>query len=309
MRGARRLGAAIGFALALAGCGAASVPLLSETSQSSAFERSGTTSLLYVLDGFESRDLSVFALPNGKAEKQVVMPGHGWGNMCSDARGHVFVSVEGAIFEYAHGGKTPIAQLIASSLPSGCASDPKTGNLAVTESPDSGKCTIAIYKDAKGTGTTLYDKRFPICEYPTYDDRGDLFFDGWTGSKSILTELAAGSDTFVPIPLNRSIPDFYLLQWDGHDVAIEARQYGSADQPVVIYRTRVAGSKGTVIAKLLFGGWTPQEGAFWIQGDRIVAPLGNDRHIGVWKYPQGGKALDTFSAPNGVFALNVSVAP
>lgn len=301
--------AAISLAVALAGCaGAQSVPPPSETPGLSAAS-SGAASLLY-LDEYGSRDLSVFALPNGKPGKAIVMPGYGEGNMCSDSRGHVFVVVDGAILEYEHGGKTPIAELIASLQPMACASDPMTGNLAVTESPNaSGECTIAIYKHAKGMPITLNDAHFPFCNYPTYDDRGDLFFDGWTGSKSILTERAAGGDTFVPISLNRSIADFYLLQWDGRDVAIEGRQLGSADQPVVIYRTRVDGSKGTVIAKLLFQGWTPQEGPFWIRGDRIVAPLGTGRHIGVWRYPQGGKAIDTFSGPNDVLALTVSAAP
>jgi hypothetical protein len=297
--------AAIGLAVALTACGAPSVPALSETSDST-IAPSATAGLLYVLDAYQSRDLSVFTLPHGNPEKEVVMPGYGEGNLCSDDRGHVFIPADGAILEYAHGGKTPIAELVASSQPMSCASDPKTGNLAVIESPKgtSGECTIAIYKDAKGLGTTRYDSSFPFCNYPTYDNAGDLFFDGWTGSESILTELPAGSDKFSRITLNRSIPDFYLLQWDGHDVAIQARQLGSADQPVVIYRARIAGLKGTV-KKVLFQGWTPQEVSFWIQGDRIFAPLGRG-HVGVWKYPQGGKALDTFTATKGVFSLTVS---
>jgi hypothetical protein len=313
MRGMRLYvaAAAIAICVALAGCGGQSVAPPSETVQASAVVGSGAPNLLYVLDGYRDRDLSVFALPHGTPKKAVVMPGYGEGGMCSDSRGHVFVPADGAIFEYAHGGKTPIAELIASSQPMNCASDPKTGDLAVTEFPEGSppECTIAVYKDAKGSATTLHDSSFTICEYPTYDDHGDLFFDGWTGSQSVLTELPAGSETYVRITLNRSIPDFYLLQWDGHDVAIQARQLGSADQPVVIYRTHVAGSKGTVVAKLLFDGWTPGEGPFWIQGDRIVAPFRETHTLGVWKYPQGGKALDTFPGPNGADGLTVSVAP
>jgi hypothetical protein len=302
---------AVSISVALAGCDGQTVAPPSDGPPASAVVRSGAPSLLYVLDSYRSRDLSVFALPHGNPRKAVVMPGYGEGGMCSDSRGHVFVAADDAVFKYAHGGKTPIAELIASSQPMNCSSDPKTGNLAVTEFPkgSSGECTIAIYRDAKGSATTLYDPAFTDCNYPTYDDRGDLFFDGLTNSKSILTELPAGSAKYVPITLNRSFPRIDLMQWDGHDLAIASRELGSVDQPVVIYRTHIDGSKGTVVAKILFKGWTPGEGTFWIQGDQMFAPLGDTHSLGVWKYPQGGQALDTFSSPNGTYALTVSVAP
>jgi hypothetical protein len=236
------------------------------------------------------------------------MPEDGGGSICSDAHGHVFIPADGVVFEYAHGGKIPIATLHGISYPNhGCAGDPKTGNLAVITDLSYAKCTIEIYKAAKGKPVAHSDPRFQRCDYPTYDDRGNLFFDGSGQKGSALTELPAGSSKFINISLSESIPNIFFMQSDGEDIAIQARELGSQDLPVVIFRTHVVGTKGTVVAKIRFQKWTRDEWQFWIQGDEIVAQSGTNE-LGIWKYPQGGKLLESFPHPmDGSVALTVSV--
>ena len=78
---------------------------------------------------------------------------------CVDSAGDVFIatsnaSYTGTIFEYAHGGSTPIAELSDPGYPWGCAVDPTTGTLAVSNLSDAsnpsgphfGDLAIDVYK-------------------------------------------------------------------------------------------------------------------------------------------------------------------
>src|ERR1700722_2239249 len=69
--------------------------------------------------------------------------------LCSDKKGNVWIVNDGAsqLVEYAHGGTSPLATLSDSGeYPEGCAVDPQTGNLAVTNFySQSGGGSVAIY--------------------------------------------------------------------------------------------------------------------------------------------------------------------
>jgi hypothetical protein len=268
--------------------------------------------LLYVLDDFDGRVLSVFTFPGGQVfGKKIKMPVNAaFSPICSDTSGHIFIPVYGLVLEYAHGGRVPIAKLKGFSSQHGCASDPKTGDLAAIESSGSGVCTIAIYKGAKGKPVLRHDSSLGGCLYPTYDNSGNLFVDGEASSGSVLTELPAGSTNFKNISLSHSIPNFWFMQWDGQDIAIMAPELGSQDLPAVVWRFRVVGSKGALVSRVRFKGWTKVTVTqFWIQGSYIVANDGSLTELGVWKYPQGGKALHKFAVPAGIYSFTVSVAP
>ena len=305
---------ALSVAMALAGCSTSPQGGLPSVSAHGATgSRANPTlpsSLLYLIHGYGKRGMSMLSFPEGQpVGKKILMPTVAQANPCSDNKGNVFVPADGWILEYAHGGRSPIAVLKGASQPSGCASDPVTGNLAVTIFPNH-RCTIQIYKGATGNPQTLHDKHFPYCDLPTYDDRGDLFFQAENGSRSVLGELPAGSSAFTSIKLNTPIPTFWYLQWDGADVAIAAPEQGSQDLPVVIFRVQVVCTNGTVIAKLHFDGWTRQEWTFWIQDGMIVAPLTTEYlKFGVWRYTQNGKLLDTFSVPGEYVGMTVSKTP
>ena len=266
-------------------------------------------SLLYVLDKLQGRKISVYTFPGGVPQKRVLLPTKGWAYICSDSKGYVYAPAYGVIFKYAHGGQRPIAYLQdKGALGQECAGDPKTGNLAVISSGGTKACTFVVYKDAKGKPTCLNEPGI-IAQYPSYDDRGDLFFNGGTKKDpSFLAEIPAGSTKALKITLNKNLSSYYDLQWDGQDVAIQTKLPGSQDQPVVIKRVHVSGTKGTIVKTIRFSGWTNQTEYFWISGDLIVAPLSFSGPLGTWNYPQGGKKVGSIAVSN-FWSWTVSVAP
>ena len=95
---------------------------------------------------------------------------------CVDKAQNIFVTAGPyGIFEYAHGGTSPIAILGApDDEPLNCSIDPTTGNLAVVGSPYiGGSDGVAIYKKARGRPTFYADSGFGDYECG-YDDKGNL---------------------------------------------------------------------------------------------------------------------------------------
>lgn len=293
-------------ALALAiGCGQTQNSSIPPLLQTSPLASSG--SLLYVLGKLQGRKLSVYSFPGGAPHKHVLMPTDGWAYLCSDDRGNVYVPAYNVIFKYAHGGQRPVGYLDdKGGLGGQCAADPKTGNLAINDGGGIKGCYVAVYMHAKGKPTCLKQLDF-IAEYPSYDNNGNLFFNYGSGSKNALGEVLAGSSKFLKITLNEKISDYYDLQWDGQDIAIQTKLPGTEDQPVVIKRVHISGTKGTVVKTIRFQGWTNQTEYFWISSGLIVAPL-SFTALGIWNYPQGGKRVGSITMPN-IWAWTVSVSP
>ena len=141
--------------------------------------------LLYVTDQ-GTGEVKVFSYPQGKLHGTLTGFNEPAGE-CADRAGDVFI-VDGfanEVYEYAHGGKTPIATLSEpGEFPLGCSVDPSTGNLAVANycSGASGQCTgpgsLAIYLDAKGSPTQYADPKLSHVDFCGYDAQGNLFVDG-----------------------------------------------------------------------------------------------------------------------------------
>lgn len=295
-----------GVATLFAACSGNSMPPRAAIALAAHHFDAPSGSLLYVIDKSDRTRMSIFALPGGKkVVRKIHIPQRVFGDICSDRGGDVFVPGASAVLEYAHGGVTPIATLSASNVPIGCSSDPSSGDLAVAE-PNSSQCSIAIYKNASGNPMVVTDSSLPYCQYPTYDNAGNLFFEGWTGSNSLLMELPAKRDAFRTVALNKPIDDFGFVQWDGHDLAIQARP--SLRAPLEIYRVHVSGSSGTIVQTVHFLQWMKYEPWPWIQDNQVVDVTGAAQ-IGLWKYPQGGSPFKTFPAPEGIFAFAVSAPP
>jgi hypothetical protein len=290
----------------MTGCG--QLPQFSGVTPLAPATRATTSgSLLYVLDKLRGRKVSVYTFPAGTPQKRVLLPTDGWAYICSDSKGYIYAPAYGVVFKYAHGGQRPLAYLQnKGALGQECAGDPKTGNLAVIGGTK--HCTFVIYKDAKGKPTCLNEPGI-IAQYPSYDDRGDLFFNAGTKQNpSFLAEIPAGSTKTVKITLNQDISSYDDLQWDGQDVAIQTKLPGTLDQPIVIERVHVSGAKGTIVKTIRFRGWTNQTEYFWISGNLIVAPLSFSGPLGIWNYPEGGKKVGSIAVPN-FWSWTVSVAP
>jgi hypothetical protein len=229
---------------------------------------------------------------------------------CVDRAQNIFITDDsvngsGGIFEYAHGGTSPIAILgDPDALPMNCSGDLTTGNLAVVGYPYHGVSNgVAIYKKARGR-PTFYASAFAVYDCG-YDDKGNLFIDGGVISGRLdFAELPKGSTTFRKITLNQSFRAAGGIQWDGKHLAV------GDFYEAMIYQFDISGKRGTEV------GSTPLTGSgevwqFFIDGDRVIAPSNfNDEYSGfvnVYDYPAGGAAKRTRYNADNPYGVAVSL--
>ena len=272
--------------------------------------------------------VSVYTYPGGKLVGALTGFNAVYG-LCADKAGNVFVTdAPGRIFgqdgaeivEYAHGGTGAINVLDdTGNRPFGCAVDPKTGNLAVTNfcASQGGGCSgggnVAIFRKAKGAPTRYTDGSILQMWFCGYDPQGNLFVDGLIGyqySEGVeVAELKNGSSTFTNILLDRVIYVPGGVQWDGKYLAIGDAGAGGKFA-ASIHQVQVTGSTGTVV------GTTRLKGAgsvyqFWIQGSNVIAPSpqwAND--VRFYPYPVGGSPTKIITGDlKNLWDATVSEAP
>ena len=295
----------------LAGCGGSQPPIGAPgaASQNAASHMRKASSSsgdpLYV--GSEEYGVFVLTFPQGKLVTQFEPPDSALPlGMCSDQSGDVFVlaenNPEGLIYEYAHGGTSPIATLDDYSFyPTACAVDPTTGNLAVV---NNGDLELSVYADAQGLPTLYNDPSMYAMNYCAYDDSGDLFVDGLGGDSGIVADLPYGGSSLTNITLDRSIGNPGSMQWMGGYLAV-----GSTKQ--VVWHIEIAGSSGTVVGKTehkrLTSPWT-------IDGKQLISVYGRQRNgshqVAYWTYPKGGaptQFLNIFGSNSRLDGVAISV--
>jgi hypothetical protein len=254
--------------------------------------------LLYVSD-LGANAVYFYTYPAGKLMGKLTGFGSVAG-LCADKAGDVFVVDEaGPVDVYAHGGSSPIRRLTTTGAPYGCAVDPSTGNLAVTNVSSVLYGAVAVYAKAKGRPKEYRDDAVSATYFCGYDDQGNLFIDGWNRSAAfILLELPKGGRGFRTYMLTRTVANPGGVQWDGKYVAIGDRGAG------LIYR---AGSTGKVAqtVKLKKGANVEQ---FWIAGTTLIGPNAqSDGTVPFWRYPGGGSPVKTL---NGfLYPVGVTVSP
>ncbi|HEY2554517.1 MAG TPA: hypothetical protein VGI15_04630, partial [Candidatus Cybelea sp.] len=183
--------------------------------------------LLYVSD-LEAQEVFIYAYRG----KKLVGTLGGFFNpegLCVDKKGNVWVTNDTSdgnhqVIEYAHGGTTPLQTLTdPDGRVNGCAVNPVTGDLAVTNfwGPTERAGGVSIYPHGGGSPAAYSDPNIYYYYYCGYDDKGDLFVDGLGyGSETGFAELPAGGSAFVDIALPETI---YLpggVQWDGQYMAV-----------------------------------------------------------------------------------------
>jgi len=253
-------------------------------------------SLVYVVD-----------YATGKLE-QTLNFGSGSGTgACVDARGDVFVtafidwpSEGGFIFEYAHGGTSPITTLADGDYtPSGCSVDPLSGNLAVTN--DSlysapGRASVggnlAIYAGASGNPIFYTDPGIQYYDSGTYDGQGNIFVIGSGASTAFgLAELPKGGSTFENFTLDSGVSGSHI-QWDGASLAITKSAGYHRTTTAKVYRIDVSGSSAILVGTTTFHGLLGARAGLcsWIQGKTIIVST-HQGEFGIWRYPRGGKEI------------------
>lgn len=296
------VGRALGsFTLAavVAGCGAsppAGVPVAAIPDAPS-MRVAKSSSLLYVSD-LGANAVVAYTYPAGSYVGKLT----GFGSVagvCASKTGNLFVVDEaGPVVVYAHGGSTPLRKLQASGSPNGCAVDPTTGNLALTNESSYQHGVVAIYPRAKGKPKLYFDKSgVDATFFCGYDPKGNLFLDGWdrTGNV-ILLELPKGAKTFQIWKPSRSIDTPAAVQWDGKYVAVMNKGAGT------VYRT----SAGKVVQTVRLRGGTNVD-QFWLQGSTLVGPNAQSPGtVSFWHYPAGGAPMKTIDGLTYPVAATVS---
>ncbi len=291
--------AAVG--LLLAGCGGSSQSQATIPLASSSVRQTGQHDKSWMLPEAKSKDLlyvarnspgeiSVYTYPKGKPVGAITGIS-GQSGICSDIMGNVFVvSVESQqIYEYAHGGKEPIATLDDSgNYPNGCAVDPTFNNLAVAGGDGGVPANVAIFTDEQGIPAVYTEGSAAAFNNCTYDGDGNLYTAGET-----IFELPAGGSSFNSItPEGIQVGGAPGIQWDGKYIALPGQSTRRRKGPAIIYQIQIAGSSGTVINTITLTNRSnnnPFRGAqFWISEGTIVMPEAPNRNVGLWHYPQGG---------------------
>jgi len=259
--------------------------------------------LLYVANDGDG-DVTVYAYPQGKLVGTLTGFKHPYA-LCVDHVGNVYVanSFAETLVEYAHGGSSPIKTLIDDGVPTGCAIDRITGDLAATNNCDGppGSCfpsgTVLIYRRAKGSPRVFTDEYTNEMLYCTYDKGGNLFVNGINGAYEIgFAELPKGGKSFAQIRLKLPGKPFGPggLQWDGPYLAV-ARDDGNA-----IYQYALNHRSAKLVHTTRLRGVLNNYGTnlFRIEGSTVVAPvLGTYEHpygtVEYFPYPSGGKPNKT----------------
>lgn len=231
---------------------------------------------------------------------------------CTDQKGNVYVvdngvrSSAGDILEYAHGGKTPLRVLEDGSYrPSGCAVDPKSGDLAVANIRGYyNEGSIAIYRHAKGKPvfyTDNYVGNFASC---AYDRHGNLLatngtYDGSSYYSSSFAWLPRNGIKLENVSFSATSSGYGVFAsgvgWDG--------KYWTLDS-YALYEAKIVGGKGVVVNAI---GLTENDYyagpyAFYIKqpaeatqvvGASLVS--GNKLAASFWKYPAGGDPYATIT--------------
>ena len=224
--------------------------------------------------------------------------------MCTDSAGDVWIPDygTGALYEYAHGGTTPIDVIKQhTGLPYDCAVDPTTGNLAVANQHPNAKYgakgLVDVYplKGAKGGGSYSTASGFRNVYFVAYDNKSNLYLDaapcppsgcGSLNSKPAyrgrpqarpqlynpgLFELSKGGSFFSQLAISgATLNSPSAINWIKPtlllgDQNLEGQGTNGA------YKLLVSGSTATVVGMLPFNG-TQQAYGFWRRAGRVVVP-------------------------------------
>jgi hypothetical protein len=252
-------------------------------------------SLLYV-SSVLTNDVYVYSYPKGTLEGTLTGFNIPYG-LCGDRSGNVFIVNDGAsqILEYAHGASTPFATYVDSGeFPEGCAVDPATNDLAVTNFyGTSGNGNVAIYQ---GYDPPVFYTDPNIIEYRfcSFDDKGNLFVDGvGPGSKFVFAELPKGQSTFKDIPIQKSIGWPGGVAFDGKDIALGDSDLNGAYR--VTKSGKILREFGLVGSKYVNQLWIVpgEKGKSNLMQARIVAPSQDANFVGIYPYPKGGDYVKT----------------
>jgi hypothetical protein len=206
---------------------------------------------------------------------------------CADTSGNVWISdygPSGALYEYAHGGTTPIKELTNLPYPYACAVNRQNGDLAVAiniENTSTNLGEVAVYHNGSGRPTIHIDRNFTLNSGLAYDSSGNLFVDGFAAGDAFhYAELPAGSSSFTDISLSTTPSSPGAVVSDGQYIDV-------ADDSNTIYQTQGSTVVNTISLKL---SQDTLRGFFVPSAKKLIAPDAYANVVGIFRYPHNGSA-------------------
>lgn len=307
-------------AAALAACGypSAQLPLAPGAEHAASWmspAAASAGSLLYISDA-QAFDVYVYTFPELKLTGVLTGFDRPEGE-CSDAKGDVWITNNQGedILRYHHGG-TKVVSVLTDPLgfPAGCAIDPSTGDLAVTNLFDfSGNGGVLIYKKAVGTPRAYTNPRQVYYYLDGYDDKGNLYVSGKSSSGAYsLSVLAHGKHAMSTVSINGAKLVFPgTVVWTGSSLLLGDQRCRHV-KTSCLYEAVVAQTTARIkrriplagscdVAQVAIDKTRLAGGDFWRCG-------GDGRNsTDVWSYPRGGHPVKTVTgieAPLGAAISN-----
>lgn len=278
----------------------------------------------------------VYSLPQGELVGQLT-GFYAPVGVCVDSAGNVFIVAysdsslkTSTIYEYAHGGASPINTLDNPGEGIGCASDPTSGNLAVANISDYSNRRyrdngdVAIYSSAQGKPKVYYSGTFAHFYFCGYDDAGNLYISASNGSEDELAWMPSKHKSIKSLKMNKQIFGGYQIQpsvqWDGEHMTVSSLPRQAFKRGVLsVYQLSISRGNAKVIGTTdLRIKKNRHRGETWIFNSNIVGVdlLGGYGDASVWQYPKGGrpeyeirKIVSRDRGGNGVGGISISPAP
>ncbi|MGA7355612.1 MAG: hypothetical protein WA431_15370 [Candidatus Cybelea sp.] len=205
------------------------------------------------------------------------------GGLCTRNGKGTFWVASSELAEFTVGGSSPIRVLKGGG--GGCAIDRATGDIAASDLSSGG---IIIFRHARGKGR-VYSSGLSEAFFEGYDDRGNLFLDGFNDSGAFgLVELPKGSSGFEPITTSNNVEFPGAVQWDGKYLTI-----GDQDARA-IYQYTVSGTTATFEGAVSLSG-SADCVQTWIAKTIVFCPDAGNDDTTVYKYPAGGYPIATLT--------------
>ncbi|HEY1654659.1 MAG TPA: hypothetical protein VGF86_06075 [Candidatus Tumulicola sp.] len=163
---------------------------------------------------------------------------------CVDRRGDVFITNygNGKVLQFKNGGTEPVGRYDAGAYAVGCSVD-RDGDLAVSaEPPPSGAAQICVWKSGGGTRLCYSQAACGTMGAPGYDDRGNLYLEGFYAGPAIC-ELPAGGSSLRPVAISGgTLGTPGGVMWDGKHLTFSDPHTGPDGHETTIYRARESAS-------------------------------------------------------------------
>lgn len=271
--------------------------------------------VLFVSDS-GSADVYIYSLPALKLVGTITGFSQPQGE-CSDSKGNVWVTDTNAqtIYELDHHGRLENELSDTTGYPVGCAIDPSSGTLAVTNLFGTGSASgnVLMYSGGSQSGGPFQNASQFLYNFASYDGSGNLFFDGRdAGGNFMLSELPKGALKARTVKVSGGTIYFPgMVQWIStkHDLIVGDQSCDNAYQSC-LYSVAISKSGGAIIkGKIELQNPSGGHVCDLVQGVKNGNDIdGSDFNFcgsgssatEIWPYPGGGSPTDSNDTTDSV---------